>query len=158
MNKAQKVGLSFGLTSATITTLGLIIGLNVGTGSRLAVSAGVIAIAISDSFSDALGVHLAKESEGNFTKSEIREATVSTFLYKFFFALSFLVPILLLNSPWSLYVALAWGVIILISLNYFIAKSNGEKPFKIIVEHLLISILVMGLSWVSGIAISHFIK
>lgn len=158
MNKAQKVGISFGLTSATITTLGLIIGLDIGTGSRLAVSAGILAIAVSDSFSDALGVHLAKESEGNFTKAEIREVTISTFLYKFFFALSFLIPILLLSSPWSLYVALAWGAIILISLNYFIAKSNGDKPLRIITEHVLIAVLVMCLSWASGLAISHFIK
>ena len=48
MNKAQKVGISFGLTSATITTLGLIIGLEAGTGSRLAVASGILAIAVSD--------------------------------------------------------------------------------------------------------------
>lgn len=158
MNKAQKIGISFGLTSATITTLGLIIGLDVGTGSRLAVAAGILAIAVSDSFSDALGVHLAKESEGNFSKAQIMEATVSTFLYKFFFALSFLVPVLLLSSPWSIYLALVWGAVILIVLNYFIAKSNNEKPLKIIIEHLFIAILVMCLSWGAGLAIAHFLN
>lgn len=158
MNKAQKVGISFGLTSATITTLGLIIGLDAGTGSRLAVASGILAIAVSDAFSDALGVHLAKESEGNFSKTEIREATISTFLYKFFFALTFLIPIMLLPSPWSIYAALIWGATILIALNYYIAKSNGEKPWKIITEHLFISILVMGLSWGTGLMIAKFLN
>lgn len=158
MNKAQKVGISFGLTSATITTLGLILGLEAGTGSRLAVASGILAIAVSDAFSDSLGVHLAKESEGNFSKAEIKEATISTFIYKFFFALTFLIPIMLLDSPLSIYAALAWGAVILIALNYYIAKSNGEKPLKIISEHLLISILVMILSWGTGLMIAKFLN
>lgn len=157
MDKAAKVGISFGLTSATITTLGLIIGLDAGTGSRLAVAAGILTIAVADSMSDALGVHLAKESEGNFSKQEVAKATISTFLYKFIFALTFLAPVTLMNSPWSLIAAISWGFLILIVLNYYIAKSNQEKPLKIILEHLFISALVIGLSWGAGVLIARII-
>lgn len=157
MDKANKVGISFGLTSATITTLGLIIGLEAGTGSRLAVAAGILTIAVADSMSDALGVHLAKESEGNFSKGEVMKATIATFLYKFIFALTFLIPVTLLPAPWSLVVAISWGFLILIALNYYIAKSNNEKPFKIILEHLFISILVIFFSWGAGHLIAKIV-
>lgn len=140
MNKAQKVGISFGLTSATITTLGLIVGLEVSTGSRLAVAAGILTIAIVDALSDAFGIHLAKESEGNFSDHEIKQVTFFTFLYKFIFALSFLIPIMLLSMPLAIYISIAWGALILIILNYYIAKSNGKKPLKVIIEHLLIGV------------------
>lgn len=155
MNKAQKVGISFGLTSATITTLGLIIGLEVSTGSRLAVAAGILTIAIADAFSDAFGVHLAKESEGNFSNQELRQATVSTFLYKFVFALTFLIPMLILKMPYSVYVAIIWGGGVLIALNYYIARSNGKRPGPIILEHLSIAVAVILLSWAAGLLIAR---
>ncbi|MFA5155326.1 MAG: hypothetical protein WC453_02730 [Patescibacteria group bacterium] len=150
MDKAEKVGISFGLTSASITTLGLIIGLETGTGSRLAVAAGIMTIAIADAFSDSLGVHLVKESEGNFSHQEIWKATGYTFVAKLVFGLSFLVPVLALPMPWALVVAVGWGILILVLLNYYIAKVNGKKPFNMIAEHLSIALLVLALSWLAG--------
>jgi len=155
MNKAQKIGISFGLTSATITTLGLIIGLGVSTGSKMAVIAGILTIAIADAFSDAFGVHLAKESEDNFNNKELFQVTVSTFLYKFLFALTFLVPILTLSMPWDIYVAIIWAGIVLIILNYYIARSNNKKPWPIILEHGLIAVFVILLSWGAGLMIAR---
>jgi VIT1/CCC1 family predicted Fe2+/Mn2+ transporter len=150
MFKALKVGMGFGLSSATITTLGLIIGLETSTGSRLAVIGGILTIAIADSCSDALGVHIAKESEGNFTTKEIWQATIVTFLCKAFFACTFLVPILLITGIWSIYSALIWGAFILLVQNYYLAKDQHEKPLKVISEHLLIAVLVMVLTGYIG--------
>jgi len=64
------VGMGFGLTSAIITTLGVIVGLGFGLDSKLAMISAVLTIAIADSLSDALGVHIAKEAEGNFSHHE----------------------------------------------------------------------------------------
>lgn len=150
MYKANKVGISFGLTSATITTLGLIMGLEAGTGSRLVVVAGILTIAIADSFSDSLGVHIVKESEGNFSNKEVWQATFFTFIYKLIFSLSFLIPILTLSAPWSILAAIVWGIVILVFLNYKIARDNGQSALKMISEHLFISFVVIGLSWAAG--------
>jgi VIT1/CCC1 family predicted Fe2+/Mn2+ transporter len=150
MDKAGKTGISFGLTSAVITTLGLMIGLEAGTGSKLAVAVGIITIAIADGLSDALGVHLVKESENNISHKEVWQATGYTFFYKFIFTLSFLIPVLLLPSPWATLVAIFWGLLILIFLNYYIAKTKGVNATKMILEHLSISILVIALSWLVG--------
>jgi hypothetical protein len=56
-------GVSFGLTSGVITTLGLIVGLHSGTHSKIAVISGILTIAIADAMSDALGMHISEESE-----------------------------------------------------------------------------------------------
>ena len=54
MKDSLRTGISFGLTSAVITTLGLMVGLHSGTGSKLVVLGGILTIAIADAFSDAL--------------------------------------------------------------------------------------------------------
>jgi len=59
MRHSLRTGLSFGLTSGIITTLGLIVGLHSGTHSKIVVISGVLIIAIADSFSDAFGIHIS---------------------------------------------------------------------------------------------------
>mgnify|MGYP006337922885 CR=1 FL=1 len=48
MKRAITTGVSFGLPSGTITTLGLIVGLHAGPHSRLAVVGGILTIAVAD--------------------------------------------------------------------------------------------------------------
>ena len=88
-----KSGFSFGLTSATITTLGLMVGLESGTRSSAVVIGGIITIAIADAFSDAMGIHVSKESENRHSNKEVWEATIATFGAKLLFALTFAVPV-----------------------------------------------------------------
>src|SRR4030042_2592178 len=94
MKDSLNIGLSFGLTAGTITTLGLMVGLHSGTHSRIAVLSGILTIAIADAFSDALGIHISEESENKHTAKEIWESTIFTFLTKFIFAMTFILPVL----------------------------------------------------------------
>ena len=144
-----RTGISFGLTSAVISTLGLMVGLHSGTGSKKVILAGVITIAIADAFSDALGIHVSEESENVHTNRQIWGATIATFMTKFFFALTFIVPVLFLPLLTAIIVSLVWGLSVLTVLSYFMAKAQGERPWKIIGEHVLIAIVV--------IAITHWI-
>ena len=52
IKKSLKIGLSFGLTSGVITTLGLLVGLNSSTHSKMVVLGGILVIAIADALSD----------------------------------------------------------------------------------------------------------
>jgi hypothetical protein len=149
MKDSLRTGISFGLTSAVITTLGLMVGLHSGTGSRMVVLGGIITIAIADAFSDALGIHVSEESENVHTTKQIWSATIATFMAKFFFALTFIVPVLLLPLLTAIIVSLIWGLCILIVLSYFVAKAQGEQPWKIVGEHVLIAIVVIAVThWV----------
>ena len=92
MKKAINTGLNFGLTSGVITTLGLIVGLHAGTHSTLAVIGGIITIAIADSMSDALGIHISQEGESDSNHRDVWTATFMTLLSKMGMAATFLVP------------------------------------------------------------------
>ena len=149
MKDSLRTGVSFGLTSAVITTLGLMVGLQSGTHSKIVVLAGILTIAIADAFSDALGIHVSEEAENKHTAKQIWAATISTFLAKFLFAMTFVLPVILFTLSTAIVVSLIWGLSILSLLSYIIAKTQNEPPWKIVAEHLLISIVVIGLThWV----------
>ncbi len=150
MKDSLRTGISFGLTSAVITTLGLMVGLHSGTHSRIVVLAGILTIAVADAFSDALGIHISEETENIHSAKEIWGATIATFLTKFLFAMTFLVPVLLISLSVAIIVNLIWGLSILTVLSYIIARSQGKPPWKIVGEHLLIAIVVIAITYWMG--------
>lgn len=149
MRNSLKIGFSFGLTSGIITTLGLMIGLHSGTHSKLVVMGGVLTIAIADAFSDALGIHISEESENKHTTKELWESTIATFLSKFVFALTFVVPLLLFQLSTAIVVSIIWGLTILCILSFYIAKEQKVESWKVVMEHLFIALVV--------IAITHYV-
>ena len=158
MKKSLQTGVSFGLTSGTITTLGLMVGLHSGTHSKMVVLGGILTIAIADSFSDALGIHISEESENEHTTLQIWVATFTTFFTKMLFALTFIVPVLLFDLSVAVIVSLGWGITTVTLLSYIIAKSQNNNPLKVIFEHLLIVIVVVLLTHYTGDLISRLIK
>lgn len=144
MKHSIKVGLSFGLTSGIITTLGLMVGLNSSTNSKLVVIGGILTIAFADSLSDALGIHVAEESENQHTTKEIWESTFSTFICKFIIAISFIIPVLVcieLNT--AIIISVIWGLLLLSIFSYLISKEQKTKSWRVIIEHFIIAALVI---------------
>jgi VIT1/CCC1 family predicted Fe2+/Mn2+ transporter len=157
MKESLRTGVTFGMTSGVITTLGLMVGLHSGTHSRLAVMGGVMTIAIADAFSDALGIHISEESENVHTPKEIWAATIATFLSKFLFALTFLVPIFLFTSlTTAVLVSIAWGMSMLALLSYVIARTQKQSAARVVGEHLAIALAVIAITHLVGDWISRF--
>jgi len=156
MNDSLKTGLSFGLTSGVITTLGLMVGLHSGTNSKLVVLGGILTIAIADAFSDALGIHVSEEAEGNHTHKEVWLSTFATFFFKLLFASTFIVPVLLLELNHAMIVSIIWGLSILSIASFKIAKSQGENVWKVMGEHVLIAVVVIVTTHFVGEWISLF--
>ncbi len=154
MKHSIKMGFSFGLTSGIITTLGLMVGLHSGTHSKLVVLGGILTIAIADAFSDALGIHISEESENRHIAKEIWQSTISTFISKFVFALTFVIPVLLLELSTAIVVSIIWGLSMLSILSFRIAKEQKTKPWKVIAEHLIIASLVIVITHYLGYWIS----
>jgi len=155
MKNSLKKGLCFGLTSATITTLGLIVGLHSFSGSKLVIIGGVLTIAIADAFSDALGIHVSEEAENSHSENEIWESTFATFLAKFLFALTFVVPVLVFELTTAILAGVAWGLLMLAVLSYTIAVEEKKKPWKTVAEHLIIALIVTVVThyigdWIAG--------
>ena len=156
MKDSLRTGITFGLTSAVITTLGLMVGLHSGTHSRVVVLGGILTIAVADAFSDALGIHVSEEAENVHTVKQIWAATIATFLAKFLFALTFAVPVLLLSLSTAIVVSLIWGMMILAVLSYKMAKSQGENPWKVVCEHIFIALIVISITHLVGDWVNSF--
>ncbi len=154
MKHSITVGFSFGMTSGIITTMGLMVGLSSGTQSRLAVIGGILTIAIADAFSDALGIHISEESENVHSGKEIWVSTVVTFLSKFLFASTFIIPVVFLKLSHAILLNICWGLIVLGIASFILARVQRENPFKVVSEHLFIAGLVLILSHYAGKLIS----
>ncbi len=155
MGHSTKTGFSFGVTSAIITTLGLMMGLYAGTHSRLAVIGGILTIAIADAFSDSLGIHIAEEAENKHKPREIWMATLSTFVTKFAFTMTFAVPVLVLAIDTAIITNIAWGLLLLSALSIMMAREQKAKVWSVLGEHLLIAAAVIVISnyvggWISA--------
>ncbi|MBN1274751.1 hypothetical protein JXA12_00455 [Candidatus Woesearchaeota archaeon] len=149
MRQTFRKGLSFGVTSGIITTLGLMTGLEAGTGSRAVVLGGIVTIAIADSLSDALGMHLSEESSQRSLR-RVWDAAGVTFMSKFLLALSFSVPVLLFPLGVAWVVCLCWGALLLSLLSWWIARVQEERPWRVVAEHVLIAAVVVVLTRVVG--------
>lgn len=149
-----EVGLSFGITSGIITTLGLMVGLHSGTHSKVTVIGGILTIAIADSFSDALGIHISEESEGIHADKEIWQSTVSTFLAKFIFTSLFIIPILFFELSTAIIISVILGLSLLSILSFVLSKKQGTKVWNVVLEHLVVAIVVIFLAHYAGLWIA----
>ncbi|MFA4934906.1 MAG: hypothetical protein WC568_03625 [Candidatus Methanoperedens sp.] len=156
-------GVSFGVTSGVITALGMIVGIHEATSSKLAVFASIVVMAIADGMADAAGFHIVEEAEfengkNKHTSREVWTTTLFTFLAVCGFILTFAIPILILELKTAIFVDIAWGFLLLILLNYYIAKFKKEDPVKLIFWHVLLAVFVVIISYITGYLIAAWIK
>jgi len=156
MKETLLKGLGFGLTSGVITTLGIIVGLNAGTHSKLAVLAGMVVLAIADALSDAIGIHISEEAEGEHSAKEIWEATLFTFSSKFAFTLTFVPMIIFLEISAAILASVVWGLFLIVIVSFYTAKLQNKNVHRAITEHLLVTILVIVFAHYLGDVIYEF--
>jgi VIT1/CCC1 family predicted Fe2+/Mn2+ transporter len=150
MKRSFKIGFSFGLTSGIITTLGLMVGLHSGTGSQTIVIAGILTIAIADTFSESMGIHISQETEKHISKKEIWEATAYTFICKFAFSAMFIIPVLLFDLVTAVAISVLVGLYLIFLLSIAIARARDEPAWKVCSEHLVITAVVILLTHYIG--------
>ncbi|HPC34434.1 MAG TPA: hypothetical protein PLP73_02135 [Candidatus Absconditabacterales bacterium] len=153
MKNSFKTGFNFGATSGIITTLGLMVGLALGSGSSVLVIGGVLTIAVADSLSDALGIHISEESKNQSHKA-VWMSTIATFLTKFIFTMSFIIPVLFFSLRTAVIVSIVWGLLLIFLLSYKVAKDRKDNILHTTLEHIGITILVIILTYFIGIWIS----
>jgi VIT1/CCC1 family predicted Fe2+/Mn2+ transporter len=156
MKLSIRKGFSFGLTSGIITTLGLIIGLNAGTHSKLVVVGGILTIAVADALSDATGMHVSEEAEARHTDKSIWESTFATLFSKFFFALTFIIPVLLFDLAAAIIISIIYGLSLIAVISLYMAKKEKAKPIKVVAEHLILAIIVIILTHFIGKLVAYY--
>lgn len=138
---------SFGITSAIVTNLGLIVVLNIGSNAKLNIIAGILVIALADNIADSLGIHIYQESEGIDAKN-VWVSTFTNFLSRLLVSLTFILLVLLLPLELAAVFAIGWGMILLSVVSYLIAQKKEKNVFKSILEHISIAALVVISSYI----------
>jgi vacuolar iron transporter family protein len=147
---------SFGGTSAIITNLALIMGLNSAVNAKLNIISGLLIIALADNISDTFGIHIYQESVG-VEPVNIRISTLTNFFTRLLISLGFILLIIILPLNIATIAALIYGLFILSIISYVIAINKKVNPFRSILEHILITAVVIFLSkYIGKFIISYF--
>ncbi len=149
MKESIKRGLSFGLTSGVITTLGMVVGLNSSTHSLLAIIGGIVVIALADSMSDAFGVHMSEEITNGKDQKKVWESTWATFIFKFIFAFTFIIPFIIFSMDYAIIACVIYGLLLIGIFSYYLGASQKMNKLHVVLEHLGIAIFV--------IIVTHFV-
>ena len=155
MRRAFKIGFSFGLPSGIVTTLGLMVGLNAVTQSRLVVIGGILTIALADSFSDAMGIHFLQESENHLTHKDVWKSTFFTLISKLIFSSMFVIPVLVFDLKVAIIISIMIGLYLIFLISLIIARERDDNPITVITEHISITIIVLFVTHHIGMLISN---
>ena len=100
---------SFGATSAIITILGLITGLNTLAHPKPTIIGSILLIALADNISDSVGIHIYQESEC-IANHEVWISTVTNFLTRLFVSLTFVFLVVFLPMNLAVLFSTIWGL------------------------------------------------
>jgi len=133
---------SLGSTAAIITSMGIVAGLDQNDSFKMITIASLLTFAIADNISDALGIHIYKESEGASKRATLK-ATFGNFFTRLGVVLSFVIIVLLADSKVALLISCLWGLGLLTYISYKIALIKNSNPRREIFWHLVVSIGVI---------------
>ena len=147
---------SFGATSAIITNLGIITGLDTLAHPKLSIIGALLVIALADNLSDSFGIHIYQESE-HIGKKEVWLSTLTNFLTRLFVSSTFIILIIVLPIRLAAVCSVIWGLFVLTVMTYTIAKQQKINPFSAIFVHITIAVIVVVASnFIGGFVISRF--
>jgi hypothetical protein len=139
---------SFGATSSTVTSLGIIFGLLSSGNPKAGVIGSLLVIAVADNIADSLGIHIYRESTAT-KKENTRMFTISNFITRFGITLTFVALFAFIPTNFAAVLCTVIGIGILVFLSYLIGVQRKTSIVKEIAIHLGIAIPV--------IIIGHFL-
>jgi VIT1/CCC1 family predicted Fe2+/Mn2+ transporter len=140
---------SCGATSALVTAMALVTGLDAANSTRLTIIAGVLRFAIADNLTDSLSIHVYQESEGLDDTGALR-AKLTNFAAGLALSLSFVLIVVLAPATIAVMVALVWGCCVLCVLTALLAR-QGNVPVAVeIGKHLALAAAAIAASKAIG--------
>ena len=147
---------SFGTTSAIITNLGIITGLDTLAHPKLSIIGALLVIALADNMSDSFGIHIYQESE-HLIKKEVWLSTLTNFFARLFVSSTFIILIILLPIKLAAACSVIWGLLILTIMTYAIARQRKMSPYSAILIHTIVAVLVVAASkFIGAFLIARF--
>jgi VIT1/CCC1 family predicted Fe2+/Mn2+ transporter len=148
---------SFGITSAIVTSLALMLGLDQTRDPKTSIVGALLLIAIADNIADSLGIHIYRESLPG-TESNPKVNTISNFATRLAVMMLFVGIVLALPLTIAIAISVAVGLALLTVLSYYIAINQRTSIALSIVHHLGIAIVVIFLSHYLGQLIGNMFR
>ena len=126
---------SYGTTSAVVTGMALVTGLDAANSTRLAIITGLLIFAVADNLTDSLSIHIYQESERLDDRAAFH-ATLTNFATRFTLSLSFVLIVVLAPVTIAVVAALVWGNSILSVMSALLARERGVPVAAEIAKHL----------------------
>jgi len=133
---------SYGATSAVVTGMALVTGLDAANSTRLTIIAGLLIFAVADNLSDSLSIHIYQESERLDERAALR-ATLANFATRLGVSLSFVLIVLLAPAAVAVIAAVIWGNGILCAMTALLARERGVPVATEIAKHLALAAAVI---------------
>ncbi len=142
--------LSYGSTAAIVTGMGVIVGFNAATASKPTLVGSLLLIAVADNLADSLAIHVYQESE-RLAARQAFHSTLTNFLTRFLVAASFVLLVIALPIAMLTPAAIGWGLALLGTLTWLVARERGAQPVPEVAKHLGVAIIVIGASKAIGV-------
>lgn len=154
LSASLRQGMSFGLNSGVITTMGVLAGLSQATDNPMIIIITILSLAISDGIGEGYGIYISKKAENpNDKSSDPMNSFISLLVVKFIICMSFLFPLLFsqdLTYFKNLIWPLSWGLLLLLILDYQLSKIRKEKIQKYFVPHTILVLFVVAATKISS--------
>ena len=137
--------ISFGGTAAIVTSMVLIVGLDIANAGKATMVSALLIAAVADNLTDSLSVHMYQESE----RLEEREAFVgrlSNFATRFIVCLSFVLIVTLFRAHAAVVRGIVWGILLLTVLNYILARHRKVGAISELWKHLTVALVIIFVS------------
>ncbi len=157
MNQLIKPIFSFGVVSAIIIVLGLIIGLTESGASRLIIITSIFIVAFSDAFADTLGVYTSSLWQDGSNK-QVWQSAISIFFIKLIISSTFLLPMIIAPIMIGMIISIVWAVLLLIILSYYMAIYENIQPWKKIIPHVGVALATILITFYIGNVINNRIN
>jgi len=128
--------ISFGGTAAIVTSTALISGLCAVNATKPIIVSALLIAALADNLTDALSMHIFQESEQHNQKSAFA-GTITNFVARLLLSVSFVLLVGIFPLTHVAKVSMVWGMLLLATLTYLVARERKVKPLPEVAKHLL---------------------
>ncbi len=133
---------SYGGTAGIVISTSLIMGLSAASATKVAIVSGLLIVAIADNLTDALSIHIYQESQQLEPRKAFR-LTLTNFGTRLLISLSFVSLVVFLPMKTAVIAAVIWGILLLSTLTYLIARERNINFVPEIIKHVSVAVIVI---------------
>lgn len=159
-NKEIQQGISYGIISGTLTTIGIILGFIHSTGiKKKIILTAIISAVAADSISDGYSIYFSNKTIFNDNKQAIKGGLV-TFAIKLAVGSTFCIPFIFWNNiTTAIYLSIIWSFILLFVDSLYISKLKNyddTKTLKEVITQFGLGAIIMTVAYIVSHSIENY--